>query len=121
MSTPNPDSADFDVTVRIGCNLVYEVTGSATLLLNVKPRPDRRHTVIEEQLTLGQNLRVDEFDDSHGNRVYRLALPAGRHNRLVCTKRCAHTKLAWKCGPKGSRAYMVPGILRPVLCARVSS
>ncbi len=79
MATPTPDAEGYDITVRVGCHLTYEVTGSATLLLNVKPRPDRRHIVLEESLVLGQNLRTDVFDDSHGNRVYRLQLPAGRH------------------------------------------
>ena len=31
---------NFDITVRVGCSLVYEVTGTASLLLNLKPRPD---------------------------------------------------------------------------------
>ena len=76
----SPTSAEaFDLTVRVGCSLTYEVTGSATLLLNMKPRPDRRHAVLEESLVLGPNLRTDAFDDSHGNRVHRLSLPAGRH------------------------------------------
>jgi transglutaminase-like putative cysteine protease len=79
MATPTTDAEGFDITVRVGCSLTYEVTGSATLLLNVKPRPDRRHTVVEERLSLGRDLRMDEFDDSHGNRVHRLLLPAGRH------------------------------------------
>jgi hypothetical protein len=30
------NQADFDVTVRVGCSLVYEATGSASLLLNLK-------------------------------------------------------------------------------------
>jgi len=33
----------FDVTVRVGCSLAYEVTGTAWLLLNLKLRPDRNH------------------------------------------------------------------------------
>ena len=34
MATPTPDADGFDITVRVGCRLTYEVTGSATLLLN---------------------------------------------------------------------------------------
>ncbi len=79
MAQPTTDAEAFDITVRVGCSLTYEVTGSATLLLNLKPRPDRRHAVIEESFVLGKNLRADAFDDSHGNRVHRLSLPAGRH------------------------------------------
>jgi len=29
------------------------------------------------KFVLGKNLRTDVFDDSHGNRVHRLSLPAG--------------------------------------------
>ena len=45
----------FDVTVRIGCSLVYEVTGRASLLLNLKLRPDPNHAVLSEALALGNN------------------------------------------------------------------
>jgi len=79
MATSTTGAEAFDITVRVGCSLTYAVTGSATLLLNMKPRPDRRHVVLDESLVLGKNLRTDVFDDSHGNRVHRLSLPAGRH------------------------------------------
>ena len=42
----------FDVTVRVGCSLVYEVTGTASLLLNLKLCPDRNHAVLSEALAL---------------------------------------------------------------------
>lgn len=78
---------EFDVTLRVGCSLVYEVTGTASLLLNVKPRPDRRHLVIAEALTLGNNLPAEEFTDSHGNPFYRVTLAPGsnlfRHDAIV--------------------------------------
>jgi hypothetical protein len=50
----------FDVTVRVGCSLVYEVTGTASQLLNIRPQPDRRHAVQFEALSLGDDLRADE-------------------------------------------------------------
>jgi transglutaminase-like putative cysteine protease len=77
----------FDLTVRVGCSLVYEVTGTASLLLNLKLRPDRSHTVISEALALGNNLPADEFTDSHGNGVCRVTLAPGtncfRHDAIV--------------------------------------
>ena len=81
---PTPE---FDVTVRVGCSLTYEATGTAWLLLHVKPRPDRNHAVFFEALTLGDNLAAEEFTDSHGNHVYRVILAPGsnffRHDAIV--------------------------------------
>jgi transglutaminase-like putative cysteine protease len=79
MATPTTDSPKFDVTVRAGCSLVYEVSGSAVLLLNLRPCPNRNHAVVFEALTLGNNLPSDQFIDSHGNRVYRVQLAPGRN------------------------------------------
>ncbi len=81
--------AALDLTVRVGCSLVYEVTGTASLLLNLKLRPDRNHAVIAEALALGLNndLPAEEFLDSHGNNVCRVALARGqnlfRHDAIV--------------------------------------
>jgi transglutaminase-like putative cysteine protease len=76
-----------DVTLRVGCHLVYEVTGSATLLLNVRPRRDHHHIVLAENLSLGPGLPVEEFVDTHGNPVQRLVLRRGtntiRHDAIV--------------------------------------
>ncbi len=72
-------SQNFNITVRVGCSLVYEVSGTASLLVNLKPRPDRSHVVLAESLSLGPGLPVEEFDDSHGNRFYRIKLRPGRN------------------------------------------
>ena len=45
ISLQPPNTPNLDVTVRVGCSLVYEVTGEASLLLNLKLRPDRNHAV----------------------------------------------------------------------------
>jgi hypothetical protein len=80
-------SPEFDVTVRVGCSLAYEVTGEAWLLLAVRHRTDRNHAVIFEALTLGNDLPSEELFDDHGNHVYRVALARGsnffRHDALV--------------------------------------
>jgi transglutaminase-like putative cysteine protease len=77
----------FDLTVRVGCSLAYQVTGTAALLLNVKPRPNRDHAVVFEALTLGDNLPAEKFTDSHGNAVLRVRLAPGanyiRHDAIV--------------------------------------
>src|SRR5678810_143414 len=77
----------FDITVRVGCSLVYEVTGTASLLLNLKLHPDRNHTVLFEALALGNGLPFEDFVDSHGNHVCRVTLAPGtncfRHDAIV--------------------------------------
>ena len=87
MSSPALPQQKFGLTVRVGCSLVYEVTGSAMLLLNLKPRPNRDHAVVFESLMLGQNLPAEEFLDSHGNAVTRVILAPGtncfRHDAIV--------------------------------------
>ena len=79
----------FDITVRVGCSLAYEVTGTAALLLNLKLRPERNHAVLCEALALGNNLPSEEFVDSHGNGVCRVKLAPGvncfRHDAIVMT------------------------------------
>jgi len=79
MTTTSARAPLFDVTLRVGCHLVYEVSGSAVLLLNVQPLRDRRHQVIMETFTLGPGLPTEEFTDSHGNRVHRLTLRPGQN------------------------------------------
>ena len=79
MGNPITLSPRFDITVRVGCSLVYESTGPALLLLNLQPCPDRNHLVVFEALTLGNNLAADQFVDSHGNRVHRVILAPGRN------------------------------------------
>ena len=84
-STGRPQT--YDLTVRVGCSLAYEVTGSASLLLNLRPQPNRDHAVVFEALTLGDGLRPENFTDSHGNAVCRVNLRPGanyfRHDAIV--------------------------------------
>ncbi|MBC7366236.1 MAG: transglutaminase family protein [Undibacterium sp.] len=87
MPSSKTSSPKFDLTVRVGCSLAYEVTGSAMLLLNLKPMPNRDHAVVFEALTLGNNLPAEDFTDSHGNVVTRVRLAPGmnffRHDAIV--------------------------------------
>lgn len=77
----------FDLTVRVGCSLVYEVTGTASLLLNVQPCVNRDHAIVFEALSLGHDLPAERFTDSHGNAVRRIRLARGtnsiRHDAIV--------------------------------------
>jgi len=86
MHSPNLQDG-LDITVRVGCSLAYEVTGSASLLLTVKIHPQASYSVLSEALTLGDDLPAADFVDSHGNRVCRVALRSGanyfRHDAIV--------------------------------------
>ncbi len=87
MATPTTDPPLLDVTLRVGCSLVYEASGPAMLLLNLRPCPNRNHAVVFEAFALGHNLPAEEFVDSHGNRVQRVQLAPGpncfRHDAII--------------------------------------
>ncbi|MDQ8179869.1 transglutaminase family protein [Pelagicoccus sp. SDUM812005] len=82
---PNP--LPFDITVRVGCSLAYEVAGSASLLLNLQPAESARNEVVFQALSLGNDLIDNAFVDSHGNLVHRVRLQPGsnlfRHDAIV--------------------------------------
>lgn len=76
-----------DITVRVGCSLCYEVSGSASLLLNLRLAPDAERSVLFEAFALGDDLDSEMYVDSHGNRVCRVTLAPGanavRHDAIV--------------------------------------
>lgn len=74
---PEKNPNTFDITLRVGCHLVYEATGPSTLLLNIQPLRDRQHLIIAESLSMGSDQPIEEYVDSHSNRVYRLMLRRG--------------------------------------------
>ena len=79
--------SEFDLTLRVGCALTYESVGPASIILDVKPRPDGRHMVLAESLMLGDRLPSEEFTDGHGNPYHRVLLAPGtnhfRHDAIV--------------------------------------
>lgn len=68
-----------DLLVRVGCNLVYQAAGPASLLLNLRPRSDPRQALQQELLAFGADLPSEEFADVHGNILHRIGLAPGRH------------------------------------------
>lgn len=82
------EPTEYNITLRIGCHLVYEAIGPATLLLNIQPLEEKNHIVISESLNLGdKDQKLDKYSDSHGNHVYRLNLKQGtnviHHDAIV--------------------------------------
>jgi transglutaminase-like putative cysteine protease len=111
----------YDLTARVGCALSYNVTGTASLLLNLQPLPDRNHAVVFQALTLGDNLPAHEFIDSHGNRVWQVNLAPGlnsiRHDAIVAlTSRPDNAGLP--AATPQAPDELAPSILRYVLPSR---
>jgi transglutaminase-like putative cysteine protease len=76
-----------NITVRVGCNLVYQTTVQTSVLFVLKPRLEGRVLVMQERLSFGIGLPAYEFQDSHGNITYRSTFMPGRnevrHDALV--------------------------------------
>ena len=81
------NDTQFDMTIRVGCNLCYEVSGTASILLNLQPRGGPNHAIVTQALSLGNNLKSSEFSDSHGNLMRRVTLEKGsnfiRHDAIM--------------------------------------
>src|SRR5580704_3804622 len=76
-----------NLTVRVGCRLVYETTVPTPVLFVLKPKLEGRVLVMQENLSFGIGQPAYEFQDSHGNITYRSRLMPGRneirHDALV--------------------------------------
>jgi len=82
MNHPSPN-----LTVRVGCHIVYETSAPTAILLVLKPRHDGRQTVLQQQLTFTPHLPCFYFEDLHGNLTDRAVLQPGEnvihHDALV--------------------------------------
>jgi transglutaminase-like putative cysteine protease len=81
------DPLPLDLTVRVGCRMSYVANEPATGLFMIKPRRDAMHRVREERFNFTPSLSGSEYQDEHGNIVYRASLPPGvieiEHDALV--------------------------------------
>lgn len=120
-SPPVTPPAPFDITLRVGCSLAYETTGSASLLLNVRPHTGRNHAVLFEALSIGKDLPFTEFTDSHGNRICRIPLKPGttyvRHDAIVSASSLPDNACLPAVQPEPPDA-LPPELLRYVLPSR---
>jgi transglutaminase-like putative cysteine protease len=110
-----------DLTVRVGCSLIYESTAPAVVLLNLRPRTDPQQALQEEKLSFGENLPSEEFMDSHCNLVYRVLLHRGRneirHDALVSVSSLPDNQDIAGAGPVPT-ASVPPAVLRYTLPSR---
>ncbi len=76
-----------DLTVRIGCHIVYVTPRPTPIIMVLRPRLDGRQLVQQEKLTVNPYLPLEEFTDAHGNITYRTMLQPGQnvihHDALV--------------------------------------
>jgi transglutaminase-like putative cysteine protease len=81
------DWKPLDLTVRVGCKLVYETTLPTPVIFVLKPRLESKVLVTRENLSFGIGVPAYEFSDTHGNMTYRSMLMPGRneicHDALV--------------------------------------
>ncbi len=91
----NPSEAE--LLVRVGCRLVYDAAQAVPLVLSMRPQADAGTVLRDEALWLGDARLVEKFADTHGNRVERVFLPAGRteirHDALVAVPATADNAL----------------------------
>lgn len=81
------NSSPLNLTVRVGCKLVYETLSPTAAVFIVRPRLEGRVWVMRECLSFGIGLPSHEFQDSHGNIAHRSMLMPGsniiHHDALV--------------------------------------
>jgi transglutaminase-like putative cysteine protease len=75
------------LTVRVGCNILFECEATATAILLINPRFDAGHMVRNETLNLGEAANSQAFNDARGNICHRITLNTGlneiSHDALV--------------------------------------
>ena len=76
-----------NIAVRVGCHLTYQTPVQTPVLFVLKPRMEGRVCVMQERLTFGMGQPSSEFQDTHGNLLYRTMFMPGtndvKHDALV--------------------------------------
>ncbi|MEO0797507.1 MAG: transglutaminase family protein [Verrucomicrobiota bacterium] len=68
---------ELDLSVRIGCEIVYEASAPTPALITIKPRQAAHQAIRQESTTFEPILQATEFEDDHENIVYRVILQPG--------------------------------------------
>jgi hypothetical protein len=68
-----------DLSVRVGCECVYTAPAETPILVLFKPRQGPTQLIREERIHFEPGLIPSEFEDEHGNIVYRMALRPGQN------------------------------------------
>jgi transglutaminase-like putative cysteine protease len=79
MHTPPVPLFQFDLTLRVGCECVFVAPTETAILVMFKPRQAQTQLIREERLHFEPGLLPNEFEDTHGNIVFRMMLRPGRN------------------------------------------
>lgn len=79
LQTPPPPVFPFDLTLRAGCECVFVAPKETAILVLFKPRQAQTQLIREERLHFEPGLLPTEFQDGHGNTVFRMMLRQGRN------------------------------------------
>jgi transglutaminase-like putative cysteine protease len=75
------------LTVRIGCQFVWQASMAVAMTLSVRPRESEHQKVVQERLTFSPHLATLSFVDFLGNNIDRVILQPGEniihHDALV--------------------------------------
>jgi len=114
------NSPILNITVRIGCSIQYSTSAPTPVVFVVKPRLDQNHLVHQEAFSFGPGLPPEEFEDSHGNILYRAMLVPGSnvifHDALASVSSLPDLR-----GPQGGAApvdQLPANVLRYTLPSR---
>ncbi len=106
--------------VRVGCNLAYETTVATPVLFMLKPRLEGETRILQEKISFGIGLPSEEFQDSHGNIIYRSVFVPGkneiRHDAIVAVSSLAESRIVR--GPILSVGELPSELLRYTLPSR---
>jgi transglutaminase-like putative cysteine protease len=69
-----------DLTVRVGCHLIYEASAPTPVVFMLRPRLDDSHLVTAEKRSFEPGLPTYEFQDSHGNIACRSMFKIGQND-----------------------------------------
>ena len=99
-----------NITVRVGCRLVYGTSVPTPALFVLKPRLEGRVLVMQERLSFGIGQPAYEFQDSHGNITYRSTLMPGsneiHHDALVAVSSLPDSReMMWPVQSVGQLPY----------------
>lgn len=82
-----PPEPYLDLTIRVGLDLIYEASGPTPIVLVMRPRPGPWQRIDREGFLIDPYVPIEEYEDEHGNLIYRAVLPPGqtrvRHDAFV--------------------------------------